>query len=471
MGLSYPLSLSQISLDNTLRHDAPFFRGVNETNAFFIENKIPFFKLREGLTELRNGENTNESGYSFRPTKYNYLSVTDIREGYLDLSDPIYLTDFCGKLLEESKLNDDDIIITRSGTVGLSHLFKALNDGNIYIPSGYLTMIRVNEDIIYPPFAIYYFNTSLIKKFFNTYSCGKDTRNISQTSIMKMPYPSISVEEQKLIYKKVHEFDIRIQSIKNMIPNTQNVIEEVFGNNFGYRPISEYSQKETKSFPMGFDKIGESNHLRLSAKYSYFREFYKGCLFESTKKYPLVKIKNLMNVFKTEIFKKGYLKEKFILIDKPDVEPKTGTIINEEYVDKIESDKVLFGDCDLLVSKIDPFLGHVILNDPTKPYIGTTEFVPYKVNNERACIKFMQNVFLSNNFLELSHYIMAGKRQPRINPGELLNLSIPAPTRDEQLVAVAEIDDILKGTAGQKREIKTLEEDQERCLFSSLKRS
>ena len=75
------------------------------------------------------------------------------------------------------------------------------------------------------------------------------------------------------------------------------------------------------------------------------------------------------------------LKREHILIEEEDVEKKTGVILNEEYVDRIESSKVLFADCDILVSKIRPYLGLVILNDKNKPYIGTTELVPYKVND------------------------------------------------------------------------------------------
>jgi len=468
MGLIFALPFSQISLDSTLRQDAAFFKGVERINLFFVKNKIPFFKLREGLIEIKNGENTNESGYSIKPTKYVYLSVADVREGYLDLTDPIYLNEYNGKEFEESKLTDGDIIITRSGTVGLSYLFKKPDDDSIYIPSGYLTMIRVNECLIYPPFAVYYFNSSLIKIFFNTYSCGKNTQNISQTSVKKIPFPSIPIDIQKEIFEKAQEFNIKIKNIENDIPDTQKVIEAVFCDVFDYIPSKEFFSRQTKVFIGRFDKFSENKNLRSSAKYNFFWEFYKGHIFESKKKYPIVKIKELMKVHRSKTLKKGFLNEKFLLLDKEDVEPKTGIILNEEYVDKIESDKVFFGNCDLLISKIDPFLGHVILNDQSKPYIGTTEFVPYKLDEKQADIKFMQYVFLNNNFLELSHYVMAGKRQPRINPNEILNLSIPLPPKEEQLIAVERIDNELKGITEKKQQIRRLKEERDIFFLSSL---
>jgi restriction endonuclease S subunit len=468
MGLTFTIPLSQISLDGTLRQDADFFKGVEEIKQFFVKNKIPFFKLRDGLIEIRNGEDINESGYSFNPTKYVYLSVTDVREGYLDLTDPIYLNEYSGKELEDSKLTDGDIIITRSGTVGLSHLFKNPDDENIYIPSGYLTMIRVNENLIYPPFAVDYFNSSLIKNFSSTYACGKNTQNISHTSIKKMPFPAISIDKQKEIYEGTKEFDIKIKHIENSIPDTQKVIEAVFCNVFDYIPSAEYFVRRMRTFIKPFSKFDENKHLRLSAKYNFFWEFYKGHIFESKKKYPIVKLKRLMKVHRSKTLKKGFLNEKYILLDKEDVEPKTGIILNEEYVDKIESDKVLFGNCDMLISKIRPYLGHVILNDPNKPYIGTTEFVPYKVDEKQADIKFMQYVFLNNNFLELSYYVMAGKNQPRINPNEVLILNIPLPPKEEQCIAVKRIDNELNGNTEKKQQIRRLKEERDIFLLSSL---
>lgn len=469
MGLNFVLPFSQISLDSTLRQDVAFFKGVERVNLFFVKNKIPFFKLRDGLIETKNGENTNESGYSIKPTKYVYLSVTDVREGYLDLTDPIYLNEYTGKELEESKLTDGDIIITRSGTVGLCYLFKNPDDENTYIPSGYLTMIRVNENLIYPPFAVYYINSSLIRNFSNTYACGKNTQNISQTSIKKMPFPAISVDKQKEIYEKTKEFDIKIKHIENSIPDTQKVIEDVFCDAFGYIPSGEYFIRQTRTFIRPFSKFSENKNLRSSAKYSFFWEFYKGHIFKSKKKYPTFKIKEILKVHRSKTFKKGFLNEKFILLEEEDIEPKTGIILNEEYVDKIESDKVLFGNCDVLISKIRPYLGHVILNDPNKPYIGTTEFVPYKVDEKQADIKFMQYVFLSNNFLELSHYVMAGKNQPRINPNEILILNIPLPPKEEeQRIAVERIDNELKGITEKKQNIRQLKEERDIFLLSSL---
>lgn len=70
-----------------------------------------------------------------------------------------------------------------------------------------------------------------------------------------------------------------------------------------------------------------------------------------------------MKVAHQEIVKKGLPSEDFILLDKENLEPRTGTILNEEIVNKLESDKIKFGSSDILISKIDPFLGHIILND------------------------------------------------------------------------------------------------------------
>ena len=77
--------------------------------------------------------------------------------------------------------------------------------------------------------------------------------------------------------------------------------------------------------------------------------------------------------------------------------------------------------------------------------------MPYYVDRKEANLKFVQYLFLSKNFLELSYYVMAGKRQPRINPLGLLSLWIPCPELRAQESAAKSIEDALWGTTDLKR--------------------
>ncbi|MDH5782479.1 MAG: restriction endonuclease subunit S [Candidatus Bathyarchaeota archaeon] len=461
--------LSELSQDFSLRSDPNFIKGVRELDNFTSSSKISFIKLAGVLSEKpRNGKNTGQSSYSMSPTDFVYLSVNDVKEGYIDLSDPIFLNDSVGYELEEYKLTDGDIVITRSGTVGVTYLYQEGNNKGILIPSGYLIIIRVDESKIDPQFLVEYFNSPLIKYFFETYSCGKNTRNISQENLKKIPIPNFSLDRQTEILEELQKFENKAEATKQSIPNTQDVIEKTFCDLFDYISFEEYTKRWKPHFSQEFASFRNHRYLRAGPRYHSFWSCYNGLIFISKRKLAISRIGNLIRIYKPKIFKKGYLTDKYILIDKEDVEPRTGIILNEEYVEKIGSDKILFGNCDLLISKIDPFLGHVIINDKTKPYIGTTEFVPYIVNRDRANLFFMQYIFVSKDFLEISKNIMAGKRQPRITPYELANLKIPLPKLEQQENAVEIIRAQIGTVEGSKKKLEQIRREKSSWFMEYL---
>lgn len=463
------ISISRIAEDDTLRSDPTFFKGVDEISGFLKENKIETFPLKEAIIDIRNGSDVKQTDYSLRPSDYVYVSVSEIRDNGLDLTDPTFLREECGSDRESLSLRDGDIIITRSGTVGIGYIFQRL-DSRIYIPSGYTIVLRVNEEMVFPPFLVYYLNSSLMKTFFNTHSSGKNTQNITQKVIGKMPFPTLSISQQREIYESLKLISGEIVENLQKIPNMQTMIQKSFESRLNFLPLEEYFSSRTVMFNLSFSDIAKNRSLRSSAKYNYFWKFYDGEVIKTKNGANSRRVREFMKVSNQEILKKGYLNGEYILLDKEDVEPKTGNIVNEEKVVRIESDKVRFGDSDILISKIDPFLGHVILNDKTKPYIGTTEFVPYVVNSHIVDLKFVQYLFLSRDFLELSQYIMAGKRQPRINPPELLSLKFPIPEKDVQDQVVKEIQNIMGDTVGIRTNLKSLKRKFDEKLISCISR-
>jgi hypothetical protein len=91
-----------------------------------------------------------------------------------------------------------------------------------------------------------------------------------------------------------------------------------------------------------------------------------------------------MSPIKTEIHKKGSTDNEYILIELEDIEEKTGRIINQNRaVNEIGSDKKSFESADLITSKMRPYLGYTITNAFDENFIGTTELLTFKVNEEK----------------------------------------------------------------------------------------
>jgi restriction endonuclease S subunit len=398
------------------------------------------YNLRDAIVKIWNGKDISEKDYSYLPTQYTYLTITNVYETRLDFEDKLYLIEATGERLEKHRLKTGDIIIARSGaTLGVTHLFELNEGAEVFIPSGYLTMLRVDEARINKSFLVNYLNSALMKEFFSAYSCGKDTQNLSQQSIMRIPFPVISKKNQNEILDKVRAKDLEIDKFRQSIPNMQEVIDDVFRTRLGYESLEKTIEKDEVWFMESLSEVGKRRHFRTGVKYNSFSKHRQGLLFETKKGFEIRRLGELIQLYPAKKLKKGILDKEYILIDKEDVEQKTGVIKDEEMVDRIDSDKKVFGNSDILVSKIRPYLGQVFANDKTKPYIGTPEFVPYKVKGDQSLAHFIRYILLSKHFLYFSGRVMSGKLQPRLAPDEMLDLRIPMPPPEDVRAVVEEI--------------------------------
>jgi restriction endonuclease S subunit len=424
-------SLNEISKDQFIRSDADFFRLTDNVQEELKSTGLKFDPIQKYITFMETGKPIARKDYATKPTGYIHVVVRNIENGKLSLGDdPIYLIEEKGKELEKHKLLEGEFVLAISSNVGDCFLYHGEHKEIQFTLSHYLVKIRFNSETFYPKFMVYWLNSSVIKEYFRACETGKTQMNLSKQYLDKLPFPKIDKGIQESIVNKMKPIEARIVEIEKSIPNTQEVIERVFQELFGYVPCEKYVKKGFSLFKQPFHKLGQRKYIRAGARYNSFWNIFKGMLFETDKPFKAVELRKLIVPYKTEIFEKGFLPKEYVLIDEEDIEQKTGVILNEEYVQKIESSKVLFADCDLLVSKIRPYLGHVILNEKEKPFIGTTELVPYKVIEDRIYPRLIQFMLLSNNFLELSKSIMSGKNQPRIQPYELLDLKVPLPPRE-----------------------------------------
>lgn len=466
--------LKKLSTDQFMRSDADYYRLADSVREDLRDTGLQFEPLRKYVTHLETGKPITRKDYANKPTGYVHLVVRNIENGKLSLDDPLFLIEEKGKELEKHKLCAGDLVLAISSNVGNCFLYDGSFKETQFTLSHYLVKARFDQEKVDSRFLLFYLTSNVMKQYFRACETGKTQMNLSKQYLYELPFPKIDRDTQTTIVKKMKVIEDEITKLEKTIPNTQEVIERVFQDVLGYMPSQTYIQKGFALFKQPFSKLSQRKHVRSGARYNYFWNKYDGMIFQTTKQFMAVELRELMKPRKTEVFKKGFLPKEYILIDKEDIEPKTGVIWNEEYVNKIESNKVLFGDCDILVSKIDPFLGHVILNEKDKPFIGTTELVPYIVNKEKADVKFLQYVLLSLNFLGLSEKIMSGKRQPRISPYELLELKIPLPAnkpKDLQEEAVAKIEKELGNLKAKKINLKNALTQKDAQFWKYLKNS
>ena len=395
-------------------------------------------KLKEFVFEIRNGKDVSKEDYSPIETDYFYITVNNIKEYGVDFSESIFLNDEKGKDLEGFRLTNGNLIVTRSGTVGVCRYFD-LDDDKIYIPSGYLMVLNYDTKKINGKFLQYLLNSTFYNSYLGSISSGKTQKNLSQHFVMNIIIPKIPIDLQNEIIESLEKNIVsRIMKYESKVLSHQDIIDTIFVKYNLKRPISiSFFEVLTSTF----SKINNQVFLRCGAQYRAFWDIHDGLLFEgTTKDIPIMRLSDLVKLMNTKTLKKGILEDEYILVELEDIEAGTGRIINEDkVVNEIGSDKVCFEDCDLVTSKIDPYLGYTVLNDPEKNYIGTTELLPFKVNKGRAITEYVKYLLLSHEYLAKSSLLMYGKRHPRIHPLDILNIKVPCPDLDIQDKIIKEI--------------------------------
>lgn len=433
------INFSETSKSRALRIDNNFHR-FNKTRLKKLIKKIGIerCKLKEIIYNISNGKDVSKNDYSPIETEYFYITVNNIKPYGFDLSEKIFLEDEKGEDLKKYKLTIGDLIVTRSGTVGVCKYFD-LDDERIYIPSGYLMVLKYNDNKFNGKFLQYLLNSEFYNNYSWSISSGKTQKNLSQELLTNVILPKIPVNLQNEIVENLEANHVRkIKESESRLKTTQDIIDNVF---VKYNLKKAFSPSFFEVLISEFSKINNQVFLRCGAQYRAFWDKHKGLLFEGTnKEIPIVRLSDLMGLMNTKTLKKGVLDDEYILIELEDIEAGTGRIINEDkLVSEIGSDKVCFEDCDLVTSKMRPYLGYTILNDPDKNYIGTTELLPFKINKDKARPEYLKYLLLSHEYLKKSELLMYGKEHPRIHPLDLLNIKVPCPDLDIQDKIIEEV--------------------------------
>ena len=170
-------------------------------------------------------------------------------------------------------------------------------------------------------------------------------------------------------------------------------------------------------------RIGMRDHLRLDPKYRWFWDYQEGvALGDPDASQPL---RSILQVISLPKVPKGNLDAERILIDLEYVEPRQGLINDAPRVDAVGSQKVSFADCELAISKLEPYLGKVLIEPPADA-LGTTEWVGL-CRTTGLPLEFVAYLLMLPDLCEAYRRLQSGKRHARFNPDEFLDLRVQLP--------------------------------------------
>lgn len=184
---------------------------------------------------------------------------------------------------------------------------------------------------------------------------------------------------------------------------------------------------KVKTCIVSSSSLHSSYQCRLDAKYNTFVSGRKWNVFNQSKDLQI--IGDVLIPTQISKIKQGILENKSLIINISDQTAGLGRlkIEQEYYVEEIGSDKVLFKDADIMVSKLGMPKGYIYLVPQNEEYvIGSSEFIPYKVKNSKHA-KFYLYLLLYPKLREAYACLENGKTpsHKRVNPNEFLKIKIP----------------------------------------------
>lgn len=164
--------------------------------------------------------------------------------------------------------------------------------------------------------------------------------------------------------------------------------------------------------------------VRLDPKYRWLWDKQRGEVHISNLGDASTPLSRWFHKVKLDKIPKGNLDKSRVLIDLDAVDARSGRYVPEraKMIDSIGSDKVIFSGCDIVISKLEPYLGKAIISPPPEA-IGTTEWVGLKCNPSSS-VKQLGYCLLLPQLLDAYRRLQSGKRHARFDIDEVLELKV-----------------------------------------------
>lgn len=383
-------------------------------------------------------------GHIFFKTDYDnipYIRATDIRNGKVDIDNSERINYEVHKKIEKYQLYKGDIVIT---IVGVNTGETGILEDDVEICNFTENIAKIsitNEDII-NKFIILFFNSDLGKIQTHRLSVGSMKDKLSLKNCRKVdiliPYNNkikkFDINEQQRIIEEVNIYDKKaeenLKDYREKIDELRAFVPEKLKIKLPVEP------KKEQIFPCN---LLEDTEERIDALYN---NPYRDELIIELKKYPYKKLRKIATIEKREEILPS---EFYKLIDLDDISEDLGEVINIKEVPKLGSIKTVFRKGNILVSKLDPERGKIILvDDKIDGCVGSSELVPLKLISEEVLLKYLWIVLRSDYVLNQWKYEITGSSRERIGKAELENTIIPIPNRQVQEEIIKKHEEILK---------------------------
>ena len=173
-----------------------------------------FIKLGNFITSISYGASV-ENCYTNEGIPF--LRITDLKENEINSEEIMYLPIKMEKKISSSRVQKGDILISRSGTIGVCSMVDEAHDGFAFGSF----MIRFSLSDINEKFVAYFINSSIGKMYFERNKIGAVQENITIPIIKSLLVPNITREKQNSIVRHLDDIKdnatkLKQQSVKSI---------------------------------------------------------------------------------------------------------------------------------------------------------------------------------------------------------------------------------------------------------------
>jgi type I restriction enzyme, S subunit len=180
------------------------------TNKNIVDGELPdgwkWVKIDYFLSDKKKGMATGPFGMMLKKNEHKnsgvpVLGIENIGEGVFQMPNKIFITSEKAKELNSFRVKANDIIISRSGTVGEICLVPEKMKGSII--STNLIKVSINQEVLSPKYFVYLFQGGKVRQQVFNLCKGSSRAFLNQTILKSLDFPYCPLPEQNAIVAEI----------------------------------------------------------------------------------------------------------------------------------------------------------------------------------------------------------------------------------------------------------------------------